>query len=300
VEREEERRGLLEEIGRLQSELDRRGNVVQANLDERTRELGDRLESLRRRDEEKAEFLNFIAHKMRTPLTAITGFAEILANGIVESEEEHRGMLRNILHSAIVLGDFLNDAVEFLQRSTGSINLSKAEFDLVPHLQRIIRDRNRAYAAKHIRVMYRGLNSMKIVGDSRSISSAIDRIIDNAFKYSKPEDLIEISLNEEKRTPLLGGNTMVLKVQDHGAGLHRHQIEKIFRPTEVYAEAEGGSGHGLGLAIAQEAIRAHGGRITIQSEGPNKGCLATVELSLGRYRTSFAMNRIPLGKLPTA
>jgi signal transduction histidine kinase len=297
ISREEERRNLFEENARIREELDRRAAPTAGEEgSERIRDLRERIEALLHREEEKTEFMNLIAHKMRTPLTAIIGFAEILDSGGGEVEDRD-GMVRSILQAAIDLGNFVNDAVEFLQRSSGNINLQKAEFDLVPHLQKLIRERNRAYSGKRIRVVYRGLNSLNLVGDSRSIVSAIDRVLDNAFKFSTPDDVVEISLQEENRSPLLGGSTMVLKVLDHGAGLHRHQIEKLFKPLEIYSDPEGSVGHGLGLAIAQEAVRAHGGKIAIHSEGPSKGCLVTIEIPLGRYHGSFVMNRIPLGEI---
>jgi signal transduction histidine kinase len=300
ISREEERRNLFEENARIRDELERKAAPAAGGEgSERIRDLRERIEALLRRDEEKTEFMNLIAHKMRTPLTAIIGFAEILDNG-GGAEEDRDGMVRNILQAAVDLGNFVNDAVEFLQRSSGHVNLQKAEFDIVPHLQKIIRERSRAYAARRVRVAYRGLNTLNVVGDSRSIVSAMDRVLDNAFKYSSPDDVVEISLQEENRTPLLGGSTMVLKILDHGAGLHRHQIEKLFKPLEIYSGIEGSAvGHGLGLAIAHEAIRAHGGQILIHSDGPGKGCAVTIEIPLGRYRASFVMNRIPLGEIRT-
>jgi len=98
---------------------------------------------------------------MRTPLTAIIGSAEIFSAQPRPSEEDRQGMVRDILQATGDLGRFLDDAFEFLQRTSGSLVLQKVEFDVVPHLQRSIRERSAVHVAKRIRVAYRGLNSSR-------------------------------------------------------------------------------------------------------------------------------------------
>ncbi len=295
VAREEERQKLQDENQKLQSDVER----CLASI-ERTGKIQDRLEFLNNLNYAKTEFLSFISHKMRTPLTAIIGFAEMLSSRPAEIREEDQQMIQSIWRMAIDMGNFLNDAIEYLQRASGNISLSKTEFDVIPHLQKIIKELTNIYQEKKIRVAFRGLNALKIVGDAQSITSAIERILDNAFKFSKPGGTVEIGLHEEIRSPMHGGNTMVLKILDHGIGLHRRQIEKLFNPVEAYSsDSDRSLGHGLGLAIAREVIQAHGGRISVKSNGPNKGCLVVIELMVGKFRGSFRANRIPLGELQT-
>jgi signal transduction histidine kinase len=297
VAREEERLRLLEENRTLLADLEGSLKLREETVAERTRELRDRIEELQGESHSKTEFLSLISHKMRTPLTAIIGFAEIIANHIKESDQDHDQMVQSILRSALELGNFLNDAIEFLQRSSGNVSLTRAEFDLIPHLQRVIRERSRLHASRKVRVVFRGLNTFKMVGDARSIASAIDRVLDNAFRFSNPGDPLEVSLHEEAPSRGGGGPLMVLKVRDHGIGLHRHQVEKLFKPLEIYSSSPDRTlGHGLGLAIAQEVIRSHGGRILAESEGPNKGCLVTIELPMG-VAGARRGDRIPLGDL---
>jgi len=293
VSREEERLKLNKENKTLHSDIER----CMASI-ERTGKIQDRLEVLNTLNYTKTEFLSFISHKMRTPLTTIIGFAEMLVNRPEDAREEDPQMVQSIWRTAIDLGNFLNDAIEYLQRVSGNVSLNKVEFDLVPQLQGIIKGLSKKHHDKNIRVAFRGLNGLKMMGDAQAISSAIERILDNAFKFSKSGGVVEIGLHEELRPPLQGGNTMILKIQDHGPGLHREQIERLFNPVEIYTNtAESAPGHGLGLAIAREVIYAHGGRISLQSQGPNKGCLVMIELSVGKFRGSFRMNRIPLGEL---
>ncbi len=297
VAREEERLRLLEENRTLLLDLERGLRETEEKVAARTRELRDRIEGLQSENHAKTEFLSLISHKMRTPLTAIIGFAEIIASNIKEAEQDHDQMVQSILRSAMDLGNFLNDAIEFLQRSSGNLSLTRLEFDLIPHLQRVIRERTKAHASRRIRVAFRGLNAFRMVGDARSIASAIDRVLDNAFKFANTGDVVEVSLTEERRPAREGGPTMVLKVRDHGLGLHRHQIEKLFKPLEIYSSSPDRTlGHGLGLAITQEVIRSHGGRIHVESEGPDKGCLVTIELPMG-FSGSAKGDRIPLGEL---
>src|SRR5262249_30470477 len=154
----------------------------------------ERVAELSALNDAKTQFLGLLSHKIRTPLTAIIGFSEIIASHLDDSPEDRDHMMQSILRAGIDLGDFLNDALEFLGRSTGSITLTKAEFDLVPHLQRIIRECSRVWADKKIRVVFRGVNALKVFGDAVSIASAIERVLDNAFKFSPPGGLVEIGL----------------------------------------------------------------------------------------------------------
>ncbi len=249
-------------------------------------------------DKLKTDFISLISHELRTPLATIIGFAEIISSGLHESPQELDQMMKGILQSGLELDGFISDAIEFLQWTERSIRLTRAEFDLVPHVRRILREVSEEYREKSIRVSFRGLSSLITVGDAGVISSALERMIDNAFKFSNLGGAVEFSLEKEERPEAEGGATAVIKLRDHGIGLHRRQIERLFHPLEIGGDiAHHTSGHGLGLVIAQECVRSHQGRLSVQSEGPGKGCLVVLELPIGPLFSSGTARSVPLAEV---
>ncbi len=255
-------------------------------------EIGEKYEKL------KTDFISLISHELRTPLATIIGFAEIISSGLHESPEEFNQMMKGILQSGLDLDGFISDAIEFLQWTGGAIHLTRAEFDLVPHVRRLLREVCDEHRDKSIRVSFRGLSSLKMAGDARVVSSALERMIDNAFKFSHPGGLVEFGIEREERPEPQGGATAIIKIRDHGVGLHRRQIERLFQPLEIGGDiAHHTSGHGLGLVIARECARSHHGRISVQSEGPGKGCLTTMELPIGLLLSTGAARALPLAEV---
>src|SRR5688572_28669478 len=136
---------------------------------------------------------------------------------------------------------------------------------------------------------------LMVSGDAEELSAVLRNLLDNAVKYSG--DNVRVTVSLAAPTP----KTIWVRVQDHGAGIPRKQLKRIF--NRFYRVQTRGlrqvKGTGLGLYIVKEIARAHGGRVFAQSEGEGRGATITVELprliaqegSIATSRTGYSLRR---------
>lgn len=239
-------------------------------------ELASANEQLKSLDTLKSEFISLASHQLRSPLTVIKGYASTLIDGVVgDMNKEQSEIVRHIYSSAqglsSVVEDFLNvtkieqGGMQYIFEST---DLKKMVEDLVTDMKLVATDhqltlRAQIDATKHYVVM----------ADTVKLRQVFLNIIDNSIKYTK-EGTIQVTLANHHED-----HEIVFSVTDTGVGLSEEAKKKIFTKFgrgEAGALNSGGSG--LGLYLAQEVVKAHGGRIVAESEGVNKGATFSVYL----------------------
>ncbi|MBI4604975.1 MAG: HAMP domain-containing histidine kinase [Planctomycetes bacterium] len=259
--------------------LQRRHAELQRKLIERTEALLEARNELRVLDRMKRDFIVLISHEMRTPLTSVLGMADLIRNGLHESPEDLAGMATAICDEAQRLARFVDDVVEFLQWASGQASVKMAPLDLVGQVQECVARLQEKHRGKGIAVVVRGEDGVPMVGDLRAVQSCIERILDNAMKFSEAGGTVEVTL--ERREDPSGGGQAVLRVRDHGQGIAPEHIEDLGKPmTLCHGYNHHSRGCGMGLAIAHEILRAHGGRLRITSPGKGLGTEAVVTLPL--------------------
>jgi len=221
-------------------------------------------------------FLMAVTHELKTPLASMRLYLDSLESEKVpvdkkvqvvprmrQDVERLEAMVQNVLEAGrfersgyavdlkpIVLSDLVTQAVEKLRRMPSS---------------------------KKIEVTDRIQPGVEIQGDAAALQRAINAVLENAVKYNdKATPRIEVSLRAADAR-------CTLEISDNGVGIASRDLELVF--DRFYQAGEeltrGGSGSGLGLYLAREIIRAHGGTITARSEGHGKGAALTVELKAG-------------------
>lgn len=206
----------------------------------------------------KDEILSAVSHEMRTPLTAVLGYAEYLLENEAPPAEQ-RGFLRTLYQEAERLNDLISDFLQLQRLQARRPSYRFQPLPLADLLEKAARPFT-VFSQKHsIRFdLPPGLPPVR--GEEKSLLEVMEKLISNAVKYS-PEGG-EILLGAEAR-----GDEIVLSVRDSGRGIPPGELERIF--DRFYridnSDRREAGGAGLGLALVREIIRAHGGRVWAES-----------------------------------
>lgn len=236
------------------------------------RALRDRAAALETADKMKTEFVTNMSYELRTPLTSIIGFAEILSKQFFGKLND-----RQIAYST----DILLSSNKLLALIDGILDLAvsdagQLELDLKPHSVGTLLDQVRGTAqaeadAKSIALGYAVEDtSGTVVIDNKRIIKALDAILDNALRWTPQGGSVAIAAH--------GTQTgVIITVTDSGAGIPRDEQELVFERFQRGSNMAGGKSAGLGLALAKQFISLHGGTIALDSAMP-KGTTVTVTL----------------------
>jgi two-component system phosphate regulon sensor histidine kinase PhoR len=221
-----------------------------------------------REDREKLrrEFTANVSHELSTPLTAISGYAEIIANGVAKGEDIPRfaESIYDVTQRLIaIVGDVM--ALSRLDEGVGSLPQEPVDLDELVNLS-IQRTRDIAERMR-VSVHYEG-GSSEVRGVRRILDEAVMNVIDNAIKYNVEGGSVRVTLERLERDAGEGVE-VVFTVSDTGIGIPPDEQERIFerfyRVDRSRCDAVPGTG--LGLSIVKHAVKLHNGRIEVKSDG---------------------------------
>ena len=209
----------------------------------------------------KSEFVASLSHDLRRPLTSIRMFSEMLKNGSVLSEEKKSQYYNIISNESEQLTSLANNILDFARIERGR---KRYEFKL-EDVTKLIRDTVERFKAsiahEDCRIslnMDPDLPTLKV--DAEAISQALTNLLTNAVNYSPFEKDIKVNA---LKTP----KAVVIEVADRGLGISRSEQKKIFekfyRVTQKETDVEGS---GLGLTIVKHAVKAHHGKVLVESQ----------------------------------
>ncbi|MGH8076304.1 MAG: sensor histidine kinase [Lysobacter sp.] len=210
-----------------------------------------------------------VAHDLRAPLRSIENFAGLLADRAIERlDDTDRGYLRRIRCAAERMGGLLTALGELSGATRAELKPTAVDLSLLAEWAGAeLQDADRERRAEI--VVQPGLLAW---GDEHLLKQLLVQLMDNAWKFSRERDVTRIEVSGERV-----GETLRLSVRDAGIGFDPRYMHKLFEPFQRLHGAEQGSGHGLGLAIAQRIAERHGGRISATSQ-PESGATFIVEL----------------------
>lgn len=238
-----------------------------------SRRLKDQVDEEKAYQDERKKLVANISHDLRTPLTSIIGYSESLENGVYEGEEEKRKFVSIINKKAIYMNQLLGELLDYSRLESGRYILKKDKIDITELVREILIEYLPALQENNIELLADLPEESLIVNiDKDGISRVLRNIIDNALKYGRNGKLIEVIITEEK-------DTIKIIIRDNGQGIDIRNLDKIFE--RFFREDKSRStmigGMGLGLAIADEIIKLHNGRIIVAST-PGEGTTFTVVL----------------------
>ena len=207
----------------------------------------------------RREFSANVSHELKTPLTSISGYAEIMKDGLVR-QEDMQHFSEKIYQEASRLITLVEDIIKLSRLDEGRVELEKEEVDLY-ELSREIISRLAPQAAKNqVRLELTG-ESVKYTGIRQILDEMIYNITENAIKYNNPGGKVSV----------WAGNTLQGKkvvVTDDGIGIPEDQIDRIFerfyRVDKSHSKERGGTG--LGLSIVKHGVMLHHGEVHVESK----------------------------------
>lgn len=215
----------------------------------------------------KSKFLSMVVHDVRTPLASIKGFSELL---IGRNEDKKDGeYLQNILGATDQVGRLIADLTDLAMIEAGKLKMDKAVYDFAETARDILPGIFINAQKKGVELEVPELpGGLMVYGDKFRLSQVLMNLLNNAIKFTPAGKKVELVLKKE-------GRHAAAYVKDSGIGVHPAETEKIFQKfyQARYQKDEKlrREGWGLGLSIAQEIIRAHGGEIGVSSPGLGRG-----------------------------
>lgn len=227
--------------------------------------------------QQKTDFVGNVSHELKTPLTSIRMFADMLAEGRVTEPERQSKYLRIISAESARLTRLINNVLDFarLERkaTSGEHIVETAErgpCDLVEVVQEVIDTcRPHLETVGAALVLEIDAPTLPLSGDRDGLAQIILNLVSNAEKYGGGEILVRVQREENTQGPL-----GCVDVLDRGPGVPARQREAIFKPFRRLHDslASGVSGSGLGLTLARRMAQAHGGNVTYSDRAGGGSC----------------------------
>ncbi len=237
------------------------------------RVLRDRAASLEEADKAKTAFVSNMSYELRTPLTSISGFAEMLQAGLAGPlEPPAQEYVQAILTSTERLGSLVDRVLDLTQNDAGALPMERKHIELAVLLHDAGRDHRPAAITKGLDFAIE-IDPMvgAIGGDAKRLRQVVDHLLDNAIGFTLTGGRI-----------LLHGSGDAARAQivvsDNGPGMGPAEQAAAFdRFSRASGERDGDAALGLGLPLARQFVEAHGGTLTLISE-PGEGTVVSVEL----------------------
>lgn len=257
-------------VREISSRLRENDEMAIEDLRMRASELAEAYQKLAEQELARREFLTNVAHELRTPLMAASGFLQLIQKGLI-TPEKMSGVIDTVARNIGQITTLVNDIL-FLQE----MDLILPKFQPVDMgiIAREVVDSYQEKAAANLVTLH--METVPKIpstsGDPKTLERALAALVDNAIKFSPNGGQVTISVHE-------GDGTVVVDVIDNGIGIEKERIPRIF-DRFYHLEQSGDNlfdGIGLGLAITQQVIKQHNGRLTVES-APGKGSTFSIHL----------------------
>jgi signal transduction histidine kinase len=238
--------------------------------------LRERATALEEADRVKTDFVANISYELRTPLTSIGGFAELLGGGYAgDLSAKAKDYVGAILESVDRLSKLINDVLDLTTGDTRGVALEKERVDL-GGLCRAAVDTAKSRAAEKAQKLEAEISPSTghVFGDARRLRESVEHVLQNAIGYSDRKGRITLAADGDKKQA-------VIRIKDNGPGIAAEDLPRVFDRFHRVNEAgfRGEAALGLGLPLTRQFIEAHGGTVELESK---KGKGTTVILTIPR------------------
>jgi two-component system sensor histidine kinase CpxA len=241
-----------DELASLAADFDEMAEKIQSLVDSQRRLLGD------------------ISHELRSPLARLNVALELARQ---RSGAGATSALERIQLEAENLNEMIGQLLALTRLESGAEDIRKTEFDLKTLVSEVAKDADFEARARNRTVKLESPERCPIVGNEQLLRRAVENVVRNAVQYTAEGTEVEVELT------CVEPDTAVITVRDHGPGVPDNALAEIFRPFYRVDEARdrGAGGVGLGLAIAERAVRLHSGGVSA-TNAPDGGLLVRFTL----------------------
>jgi light-regulated signal transduction histidine kinase (bacteriophytochrome) len=264
-------------IGTAQDVTERR--EMEEKLEIMHSELAAHASELEAANIELEAFNYMVAHDLRTPLSSINGFCQVIQKFLVGQNEDCKKYLREIFEASLRMDRLIGALLVFSSVTRVKIHnekvaLGRIAMELAMGLKMSEPER---------RVTFRIAEGIVANGDASLLRIVMDNLIGNAWKYSgkREEAVIEFGVSESERE-------QTFFVRDNGGGFDNAYAEKLFAPFQRLPGSNEFKGHGIGLATVERIVRRHGGRVWAEGE-PGKGATFYFTLSAVKIQAELGL-----------
>lgn len=267
----------------VKSETDDEIGQICEDFEEMRLRLKELIDSRIQYEEDIKELISNISHDLKTPLTAIKGYAEGLIDGVADTPQKQEKYLRTIMTKANDMSMLVDELALYTKIDCNSIPYTFKDINLKDYFDDCVEELGLDLEVKNIEIQYYNEidPSIDVVADAEQLKRVISNIIGNAVKYlDKPKGVIQIRIHDV-------GAFVQVEIEDNGIGIPKADIpfifDRFYRADASRNSKRGGSG--LGLAISKKIIEDHVGKIWAVSE---LGVGTTILFTLKKSENSLA------------
>ncbi|MBO9575230.1 MAG: PAS-domain containing protein [Sphingobium sp.] len=234
--------------------------------------LRDRNEALEDADRVKTAFVSNMSYELRTPLTSIVGFAEMMQGGLAgELPEQANDYVGAIIDSTNKLARLIDNVLDLTQGAAGGLPIEHKPIDMEALVREIAGSfEERAKAQEVTIAVATQPNLGSIRGDERRIRQSIEHLVENAVNYVGRRGRVLVHGDGNQ-------NGVRIVVSDNGPGIEAKLQPRIFDTFSRFGRTTDGRSSGLGLPLVRQFVEAHGGSVTLVSE-QGQGTIVTISL----------------------
>ena len=243
-------------------------------------EVGDLIDAvndmsmkIKQSEKMKSEFISSVSHELRTPLTAINGWAETIMNGEVRDASDVKKGMGIIVSEARRLTNMVEELLEFSRIEDGRFTLSVEPMDIKAELEDAVYTYTEFFRREGTTLTHTDCEEEfpPIPGDPERMRQVFCNLLDNAAKHGGSGKRIDTAIRRE-------GDAAVITIRDYGPGIPEEELPHV--KYKFYKGSSKARGSGIGLAVCEEIVTRHNGRLDIgNAEGG--GCIVTIRLPIG-------------------
>ncbi|MEA4932880.1 MAG: HAMP domain-containing sensor histidine kinase [Lawsonibacter sp.] len=252
------------------------GVQIEKKFDDEVGELTDTINDMslkiKRSEKTQTEFISSVSHELRTPLTAITGWAETIQSGELRDPADVQKGMDIIVSEARRLTNMVEELLEFSRIEDGRFTLSVEPLDLKAELEDAVYTYKEFFRKEGIELNYQDCEEemLPISGDPERLRQVFCNLLDNAAKHGGAGKRIDVSIHQD----ILDA---VIQIRDYGPGVPAEELP--FIKNKFYKGSSKARGSGIGLAVCEEIITRHEGRMDV-ANAEGGGFVVTIRLSI--------------------
>ncbi|MPZ48643.1 MAG: HAMP domain-containing protein [Dehalococcoidia bacterium] len=234
--------------------------------------LRESLEQQATLEQERRFFISAVVHDLRTPLFSLRGYLEGMEKGLADTPEKQQRYIATAQEKATALDRLVNDLFDYSRLEYLGRAPEKERFDLPAIVQRLVTGSQQHAETRGLRlIIHPGKERCEVEADPHLLGRVIENLLDNALRYTPRGGSVEVDCG-------LDGKTAWFRVADSGPGIPPADLPHLFSPLYRGEASRNRStgGAGLGLAIAQRIMQAHGGEL--RAENSTRGAVFTALL----------------------